>query len=244
MNRFLIPLILLLVAGCDNPKDTILPHDIEKMESIKSSIEKLSSEEKELLTGYMIRHTIGAKLSGLFGKKETQAIPDNMTVGKAIDEQRKFKSDALLEEAKQQALKNKVQAEQEAAIKPMREAVTVTLISKKIQEERGYSGIVTDENISVVFAYKNNTDKDISGVKGRISIKDLFGDEISAFQISNDDTIKAKKTITWTGSRSVKYAFGDNNDRKLASLENDKFKVIWEPKIIIFKDGTKMNVPD
>jgi len=234
----------ILLAACSGPKDTPLPRDLDKMDSIKASMEKLTSEERELAAGYIMRHTIGAKLGGLFGGKEGPGIPEGMTLGKAIEEQRKFKADAALEEAKQQALKAKLQAEREAAMKPMREAITVTLVSKEIATERGYSGMVMDENLEVTFGYKNNTDKDVSGVKGRVSVKDLFGDEISAFQISNDSTIKAGQTATWKGSRSVRFSMGSNKDRKLAELGDDKFKVVWEPQAIVFSDGTKLAVPE
>lgn len=234
----------ILLAACSGPKDTPLPRDLDKMESIKASMEKLTPEERELAAGYIMRHTIGAKLGGLFGGKEGPGIPEGMTLGKAIDEQRKFKADAALEEAKQQALKAKLEAEREAALKPMREAITVTLVSKKLATERGYSGMVMDENLEVTFGYKNNTDKDVSGVKGRVSVNDLFGDEISAFQISNDSTIKAGQTATWSGSRSVRFSMGSNKDRKLAELGDDKFKVVWKPQAIVFSDGTKLVVPD
>jgi hypothetical protein len=237
-------LAALLIAACGGPKDTPLPRDLEKLESIKPAMEKLSPEERELAVGYIMRHTIGAKLGGLFGGKEAPGIPEGMTLGKAIEEQRKFKADVALEEAKQKALKEKLQAEKEAVLKPMREAVTVTLVSKKLASERGYSGILMDEKLEVTFGYKNNTSKDISGVKGRVSVKDLFGDELSAFQISNDGTIKAGKTSTWTGSRSVRFSMGNNQDRKLAELADDKFKVEWEPQVIVFTDGTKLSVPD
>lgn len=234
----------ILLTACSGPKDTPLPRDIEKMESIKPAMEKLTPEDRDLAAGYIMRHTIGAKLGGLFGGKEGPGIPEGMTLGKAIEEQKKFKADAALEEAKQQALKAKLQAEREAMLKPMREAVTVTLVSKNLATERGYSGIVTDENLEVTFGYKNNSVKDILGVKGRISIRDLFGDEISAFQISNDSTIKAGQTATWTGSRSVRFSMGNNKDRKLADLGDDKFKVMWEPQVIVFSDGTKLGLPE
>lgn len=236
--------VVVLLAACSGPKDTPLPKELEKMDSIKPAIEKLTTEERELVTGYIVRHTIGAKMGALFGGKEGPGIPDGMTLGKAIDEQRKFKADAAIEEAKQQALKAKLQAEREAAIKPMREAVTVTLVSKRLKTQTGYSGMVLDENLEVVFGYKNNTAKDIAGVKGYVSVRDLFGDEISGFLISNDTTIKAGQTNTWTGSRSVKFSFGNNNDRKLAALDDDKYKVAWEPRMIVFKDGTKLSVPE
>lgn len=244
MRVALIVLASLFLTACSGPMDTPLPRDLANMESIKPAMEKLNPEERELATGYIMRHTIGAKLIGLFGRKEGPGIPEGMTLGKAIDEQRKFKADAALEEAKQQALKAKLQAEREAAIKPMLEAVTVTLVSKKIATDHGYSGVVIDENLEVIFGYKNNTAKDISGVKGRVSVRDLFGDEISAFQISNDSTIQAGQVATWSGSRSVRFSLGSNQDRKLAELDDDKYKIVWEPQVIVFADGTKLAVPE
>lgn len=240
--KIVLPLLLVLVA-CSGPKDTPLPHDLEKLDSLKPALEKLTPEERELAAGYIMRVGLGAKMTGIFGGKEGPGIPDGMTIGKAIEEQRKFKADAALEEAKQQALQAKLQAEREAAMKPLREAVTVTLVSKKIVPEYSY-GTLMDENLEVVFGYQNNTDKDIAGVKGYISVRDLFGDELSGFLVSNDDTIKAHQSAAWTGSRSVKYALGDNKDRKLATLDPDKYKVVWEPRVVVFTDGTKLVDPD
>lgn len=243
MRILTILLCSIVLAACSGPKDTPLPRELDKMDTIKPAMEKLTAEERELAAGYIMRHTIGAKLGGLFGGKEGPGIPEGMTIGKAIEEQRKFKADAAIEEAKQQALKAKLQAEREAAQKQMREAVTVTLVSKKLAVEHGYSGIVTDENLQVVFGYKNNTDKEVAGVKGYVSVKDLFGEEISGFLISNDTTIPAGQSTTWTGSRSVRFSLGNNKDRKLAELGDDKYKVVWEPEMIVFKDGTKLTAP-
>lgn len=232
------------LVGCTGPKDTAVPKELDKIESIRPSLAKLTEEERELFAGYMVRQTVGAKLGGLFGGTPGPGIPDGMTIGKAIEEQRKFKAEAAIEEGKQKALKEKLAAEREAALKPMREAVTVTLVAKGIRAERGYSGTVLDEHLDVSFGYKNNTTKDISGVKGRVSVRDLFGDELSAFLISNDDTIKAGNASVWSGSRSVKYAVGGNKDRKLAELPDDKYTVVWTPQVIVFADGTKLTAPE
>ena len=245
MLRLILSLLTLLaITACSGPKDTPVPKDLAAMESVKPALEKLTPEERELFAGYVMRSTLGAKLSGLFGGKEGPGIPDGMTIGKAIEEQRKFKADRVVEEAKEAALKEKLRAERETAMKTMRDVVTVTLVSKALKEERGMSGMLMDENLQVTFGYKNNSAKDIAGVKGYVSVKDLFGDELSGFAISNDTTIKAGETATWTGSRSVKYSMGSNKDRKLAELTDDKYKVIWEPKVVVFADGTKLTAPD
>lgn len=244
MRILTILLSSIVLTACSGPKDTLLPRELDKMDTIKPAMEKLTAEERELAAGYIMRHTITAELGGLFGGKEGPGIPEGMTIGEAIEEQRKFKADAAIEEAKQQALKAKLQAEREEAQKQMREAVTVTLISKELAAEHGYSGMVTDENLRVVFGYKNNTDKEVAGVKGYVFIKNLFGEKISGFLISNDTTIPAGQSTTWTVSRSVMFSLlGGNNDRKLAELSEDKYKVVWEPEMIVFKDGTKLTGP-
>jgi hypothetical protein len=243
MRILAILLCSMVLAACSDPKDTPLPRELDKMDTIKPAIEKLTAEERDLVAAYIIRHTRVAERGGLFGGQERLGIPEGMTIGKAIEEQRKFNADAAFEEARQQALKAKLRADREAAKKQMREAVTVTLVSKKLAAERGYGGFVTDENLEVIFGFKNNTDKDIAGVKGYISVKDLFGEELSGFLISNDKTIPAGQSISWTGSRSVAYSLGNNKDRKLAELEDDKYSVEWEPEMIVFKDGTKLIAP-
>lgn len=245
MNIYKIALPLLLVlAACSGPKDTPLPRDLEKLDSLTPTLEKLTTEERELVGGYILRIGVGSKLKGVFGGEEGPGIPEGMTIGKAIEEQRKFKADLAIKEAKQQALQAKLASEREAAVKPLREAVTVTLVSKKTVPEYGYSGMLTDEHLQVVFGYQNNTGKDIAGVKGHISIKDLFGEQISGFLVSNDDTLKAGESITWTGSRSVKYGMNKEGDRKLGGLEASKYTVVWEPWMVVFADGTKLADPD
>lgn len=243
MRILIILLSSIVLAACNGVKDTPLPRDLEKMGTIKSAIEKLNPEERELVTGYIMRHTIGATLGNLFGKNDVQGIPEGMTIGKAIDEQRNFKENVAIEKSKQQALKEKLKAEGEAAQKKIREAVNFTFISKRLVKEDNYSGFLINEKLEVVFGYQNKTDKEISGVKGTAIIKDIFGEKISAFNISNDESIPAGKSITWIGSRSLMSSLGDNNDRKFSELEKDKFTVDWEPEMIVFSDGTKITVP-
>lgn len=234
MSRLMVLFVIALAAtACTGPMDTPVPKELAGMDSLQPALKKLSPEDRELFAGYVMRNTLGAKLGAMFGGKEGPGIPHGMTVGRAIEDQRKFKAERALEEAREAALKDKLRAEREVAIKTMRESVTITIVSKEVKEER-VSGMLFGENLQVVFGYRNNSAKDISGVKGRISVKDLFGDEISAFAISNDQTIKAGDSATWTGSRSVRLSMGNNQDRKFAGLGDDKYKVIWEPEIIVF----------
>ena len=78
--------VALAVAACSGPKDTPVPKDLTAMEAVKPALEKLTTEERELFAGYVMRNTFGAKLGAMFGGKEGPGIPDGMTVGKAIED--------------------------------------------------------------------------------------------------------------------------------------------------------------
>ena len=239
-------LCAILVAGCSDPKSAIVPQDLSKLDAVQPAIQKLSPQDKELFQAYVMRKAMTEKLSGLFGGQSNTptGVPVGLTIGQAIEDQRKFAADQVAEEAKAQALKAKLAQERAVALKAMRDAVTVTLVSKRLDVERGLSGMVLDEKLAVVFGYQNNGSKDVAAVKGRITTRDLLGDEISSFRVSNDTTIPAGKSATWSGSRSVRFAMGHNQDRKLADLPDDKYTIDWEPEIIVFSDGTKLVAPD
>lgn len=233
--------LAVMLSGCSDPRNTPLPDDVTKMESIKPQLEKLPEEERKLLLGYVVRRSMQGIFPGI--AKEVPALSAG-TIGQAIDAQRKYVADQEVRQAAEKLALEQAKVKREAAVKAMRELVSVSLVSKRIEVERGYSGIEMDRNLNIAFMFKNNSGKDIAGVKGMIEARDLFGDEISAFLISNDQTIKVGESIVWKGSRSVKFPRGDNKDEKLAELGDDKYTLVWLPRAIVFADGTKAVEPD
>jgi hypothetical protein len=86
---FSIFCLALLLAACGDPHETKVPTDISKWSStVKPALQKLTPEEQALFTQYVRRHTIGAA-GGLIGDK-ADPIPQDMTIGKAIAEQRSY----------------------------------------------------------------------------------------------------------------------------------------------------------
>lgn len=241
MKKIVYSCVLLAVlAGCSSPKNTEIPAKVDQLTTIQEDVAKLSDEERELLAGYMMRSMLSHGLLG--GASGNTYVPPGTTIGEAIADQRQFIKKQDIENKRQEQLKTELQKRQDTQTAQMRNAVTVTVVSKSIEPEIGYSGIVTDENIVVEFGYRNNTLKNIAGVKGTISIVDLFGDEMSAFNVSNDDTIKVGESSVWRGSRSVRYSLGNSQDRKWAELSDDKYTVVWQPNVIVFEDGTQIKL--
>lgn len=64
MKWLLIAMIPVLMS-CTDPRDTILPKDVSKPDTLKPVLDKLSPEERELLAGYVARHTMGGARLGI-----------------------------------------------------------------------------------------------------------------------------------------------------------------------------------
>jgi hypothetical protein len=80
----------LLLVACGDPHDTKVPADISKWrDTVKPALQKLTPDEQALFAQYVRRHTIVAGEVGLFGDK-ADPIPEDMTIGKAIEEQRNY----------------------------------------------------------------------------------------------------------------------------------------------------------
>jgi hypothetical protein len=106
---FTICFALLLVA-CGDPHDTRVPVDVSKWrDTVRPSLQKLTPEEQQLFTQYVRRHTVFADEVGLYGDK-ADPIPEGMTIGKAIAEQRDYI-------AKQQARESKAKTGKDKAAK-------------------------------------------------------------------------------------------------------------------------------
>ena len=90
MKIFSILCLALLLAACNgDPHDTRVPTDISTWSrSVKPSLMKLTPEERALFSQYAVRHSVGAD-EGHIGSK-SDPIPDDMTIGKAIEEQRNY----------------------------------------------------------------------------------------------------------------------------------------------------------
>jgi hypothetical protein len=90
MRIFSAFFIALLLVACGDPHDTKVPADISKWrDTVKPALQKLTPDEQALFAQYVRRHTIVAGEVGLFGDK-ADPIPEDMTIGRAIEEQRNY----------------------------------------------------------------------------------------------------------------------------------------------------------
>jgi hypothetical protein len=107
MRIFSVFCLALLLVACGDPHDTKVPADISTWrDTVKPALQKLTPDEQALFAQYVRRHTIVAGEVGLFGDK-ADPIPEDMTIGKAIAEQRNYIALQQAKESKEKTRKDK-----------------------------------------------------------------------------------------------------------------------------------------
>ena len=106
MKIFSVICLALVLAACGDPHDTKVPTDISKWSAtVKPSLQKLTPEERFLFSQFAIRHIAEAANANTGNK--TDPIPENMTIGKAIEEQRNYVARHQPKEPEEETRKDK-----------------------------------------------------------------------------------------------------------------------------------------
>jgi hypothetical protein len=235
MRRILIAALVLAAAACGNIKDEPLTQ--ATFAKVHDSHE-LTPRETELLAAYMVRTAFGQMLKS--GDTTTASFFDkNVTVGEAIEAQRKFVHDDSVRVANEKRAAEEALRRREAELARLRGIVTVTVAGKRKQPRNSDAWRFNDYAILSI-SLSNTGGKPVTGVKGRLIVRDLFDDEIITLGVKHDDAIAP-------GAHTVVDRFYEINpyiDRevKLYQTELEKLRVTWEPETILFADGTRLEL--
>jgi hypothetical protein len=239
-KTFLGTAISLLAAfvliACSNPKKVEIPQDLQSWESdkdFKKAVDKLSEDDKKLFLSYIFR----TQMSSAFGGK---GLEKGTTIGNALDIQRAWQEELEKEEIRKKALREELLKKQVEVMKIMNAALTASLVDFDYHKADWESGTYSDF-FSIKVGFRNNTGKDLAGVRGSVILKDIFGEIIKKINLSNDNSIKANSTFTYSGT--IDFNQFKNEDIKLRSTSFANLKFEWEPDMYIFTDGSKMQMP-
>lgn len=226
-------LTALMVAGCNNPKDVALPANPSLWDdTVKQAVQKLSDEDRALVAAYAMRSTVGTIFGGA-------GIPPGTTIGSAIEDQKKWVINQKEAQAKQEALKQKLAAEQEQFKNLVEQAVTVTVLEKRLLP-KNYSAGHYSERQYIKVGFENKSGKDIAGVSGEIKFFDIFDKEVGAINFGYDKGIKASSQAIWEGTRNYNQFL--ESHKQLANIDEGKYTTKFFPETIVFSDGTKLSV--
>jgi hypothetical protein len=91
---------------------------------------------------------------------------------------------------------------------------------------------------NVKISFENLSEKNILGIKGVASFKDIFGDTIKRINLSSDEGVKAGEVFIYDGRIDVNQFI--DSDLKLATTPKEKIQFSFEPEVILFEDGSKL----
>jgi hypothetical protein len=236
MKRVAALLIAVAVlTGCSKPTDAVIPSDMATWDKeLAPELKKLPDGDREKVAAYLMR----AKMGEIYGGK---GIPPGTTIAQALDAQKKWEAEQAAKRAEEEALKKKLERERATAIEQLNKAVTVTLLAKR-ELPKNYDAGRYSEYQEFRIGVQNDSDRTIVGVAGELKFIDVFDKEVGAVNFRISENIEPKKSVTWTGGRDYKQ-FLDTH-RAVWNLEEGKYTTKFVPEMVVFKDGTKLAVPE
>jgi len=210
----------------------MIPTDTTKMESeLGPQLDKLTPEERELAGKYVLR----SKMGGLFGDK----APDtHVTLGQAIEAQRKFEAD---EKGKEQASTDrqaKIEANLKAHETPLTQILTA-LCSVKTFDEAGAGSPDSKISLTLMVSNKDKSERKIKSMKGKLIFFDEKGEEMKPWPVETDNE-DALNNLGGFVTVESKYDPSSPADKYLKDIEVYELKFRFSPEEIVFEDGTKM----
>ncbi len=236
MKRLLaITSLAFLLAACSDPKDIVF-NDMDDLKTHTEALQKLTTEEKDLLAKYTIRKELGKA----FG--QGNGIEANTKVGDAIEEQRKLELEKAEQEKAEKLAQEKAQAEAQAKIDAINNAVSVYLVSKEMQPRGQYQ---FSDTMTLSFKITNKSDKVITGIKGTALFYDKFDDQIDNIGLKIDfkdqnGKLAAGADYEYVGSLDVHSFEAEKVRLSTMPLSDVKFKYI--PETVLFEDGSNVSV--
>lgn len=194
------------------------------LEAVKKS-KDLTGEEVGLFTAAMVRYALSG--DSLEGK----------TVGQVIAEQKKIRDDAEARAQEERRLAEEARKKEEALAAEIRKYLILTVYEKGFLARDIYAGRYEDY-ITFKVAAQNTGTRSIRGFRGTVIFKDLFGETIKEVNLSEDTGLGPgeKKNYEYT----LKYNQFIDSDVKLQEKALSNMKVEWQPKTVLFTDGTKL----
>lgn len=238
MRLIIFSFLVAALAGCSDPRDTVLPQDIDKWKSDQSFVDamkKLPEDEQKMVLGYAMRASMAEAFGG-------DGIGQDVTIADAIKNQKSFiekRQEQQVVDQKKKAEKDRIEnerIEQRNQVAKEMHAVLGVSLDKFDYVEKDYQTY-----FSMHIKFNNKTDRPIAGVKGELLFSDMFGELIKKIRVSYDQGVPANDTALFKGT--VDYNQFMDADNKLRSVNKEKMKVEWVPGYYIFEDGTEMKLP-
>ena len=228
MRFILLALFVSFLVACSNSNVNDLKFTKDNKEQVIEKIRKskdLTGEEVDLLMAVLMQTT-----SEIEGK----------TVGQLIQEQRYI------------VAKAKVAAElsKYILVTPFKKSSRYQNLEEEDIRPRPatWADFQKIYKVSIGFVIENKSNKDIKAFKGKIKFKDVFGEELGTMDLIYEEGVKAGQKKNWYCEKNLIVNIDDFphipnlKRRKFRDTKLEKMEFEWEPKVIVFADGSKLGL--
>lgn len=243
MRKLACCLAILLVAGlsaCSRPLSTALPLDLADIPKIQPQLDKLPPDERALVLAYLNRSK-GDVLPAKF------ADPDSPFTARTFGEAIKLQRDFEAKQSVRNAQANERRGTREAALEPLREALSISLLHREIETADQVRGreprpgqAINDKPVLVTtWLLRNTSGEAILRASGSITVrtesdpKSLMG--IDGCYIDHTTPIPAGESVEVRCGNPAKGV--GPGQREYVSMPETSLIVSWEPKRIELNSG-------
>lgn len=230
-----------ILIACSDPRDTEIP-PLSRIDSIQSSIAKLTDEERQLLKAYIER-----QLLPLSAAQDRVRSLERITIRQAIGDQRDWQHSQAVALAELERRNADAKAAETNRLQALGNTVSLRLIERRLIDRPASEGPTSTSIPSLVeLAFKieilNNSIADLSGIDGSLNITDMFDNHLQFFSISEQVTLDRGKTHTIVLKTLLAKTVSGSIVAPPALLETplEKFKIHWFPKRFVFADGKEI----
>jgi hypothetical protein len=163
------------------------------------------------------------------------------TVQTIISDQRQLEADAAAKQAEQDRLADEARAKRAAIEAQLNGALTVALVSKGFKDSDPDNGDF-ESKITIELILKNTGSKPIRSFSGVLHFQNTLGSDIHETKFTSEDRLNPGVDETWDGS--LNYNQFEDADVALKNAEMSNLHLVFEPRTILFVDGTRLDAPD
>lgn len=217
-----------ILLGCNNPLSKLYNPEGFMLDMVEVR-ESDGEEIVKKITGYVMQQTMKNSFD-----KEAENMLEGKTYAELLKQAEDFNAKIKAKEEEEKRLaEEEIKRREEIALQ-ISESLTFAITKK------GFAKYSYQEYITYTFTFKNKTDRDIAGVKGSVTLYDMFDEKIKSLGLSYDDGVKAGETVNYDATTD--YNQFKSEDKKLKDTKLEKMKVKWEAEKLIFKDGEEISL--
>ena len=224
--------LLAAVAACTSPQNTALPSDVSRWDDLRGPLDKLSSTDRRLAVAYLDRTKAAASYSG-------QPIPAGVTLGQAIDNQKAFEQTQAQQRLANRGQQDEADLRRKDAEDRAAQVFGVRLLAKEIIGA-DFSTENRSDQVAFTFELRNNSDKELSDVKGNLTVADSwFVIDLKTIPLDYRQPMPAGAVETWTAR--VPLSPQATIDQRIRNTDLSQMKVTFTPELVQFADGSRVD---